>query len=51
MNMKTMFGEYQACKHDPEPGATIMWRGQDRLSAAIITCEVKAIVNAPDTLF
>ena len=45
-----MFGGYQARKHDPEPGAQIMWRGQERLSAATIAYEVKAIVDAQDAL-
>ena len=51
MYIKTMLGEYQTCKHDPEPGAQIMWRGQERLSAATVTCEIKVIVYVQNTVF
>ena len=51
VHLVAMFGGYQARKHDPEPGAQIMWRGQERLSAATIAYEVKAMVEAQDTLF
>ena len=50
VHLVAMFGGYQARKHDPEPGAQIMWRGQERLSAATIAYEVKAIVDAQDAL-
>ena len=50
VHLVAMFGGYQARKHDPEPGAQIMWRGQERLSAATIAYEVKEIVDAQDTL-
>ena len=46
VHLVAMFGGYQAREHDPEPGAQIMWRGQERLSAATIAYEVKAIVDA-----
>ena len=50
VHLVAMFGGYQARKHDPEPGAQIMWRGQERLSAATIAYEVREIVNAQDAL-
>ena len=51
VHLVAMFGGYQARKHDPEPGAQIMWRGQERLSAATTAYEAKAIVDAQDALF
>ena len=50
VRLVAIFGGYQARKHDPEPGAQIMWRGQERLSAATVAYEVRAIVDAQDTL-
>ena len=51
VHLVAMFGGYQARKHDPEPGAQIMWRGQERLSAATIAYEVREIVDAQDALY
>ena len=51
VHLEAMFGGYKARKHDSEPGAQTMWRGQERLSAATIAYEVKAIVDARDALF
>ena len=51
VHLVAMLGGYQARKHDPEPGAQIMWREQERLSAATIAYEVKAVVDAQEALF